>query len=143
MHHLGANTNTVRLFLIPPPDEHLHGLTPEVFVRRINNLDVAGFSGLDPETACRVIAIYIMKYTFKNEKSSASSKTAKRSLATSYYKHPTYSDKRVGNLVGKHMYNVTNLESQTSQQIAFLDGKGLSTCSSGKRPKKWSVKDQL
>ena len=138
-YHWGANSNTVPLFIIPPPEQHLHGLDAEAYVRRMNNLDSAGFAGLDSSTAKHVLDMYIMKYTMKPEKSSANSDISRRSLTQSYCQQHFDSDKAVRNLIGKHMYEVTNSESQTNQQVAFVDGGGKTTFTNRQRPKKCSV----
>lgn len=80
----GANSNTVPLFIIPSPEQHLHGLSVDAYVRRMNNLDSAGFAGLDSATAKHILDMYIMSYTMKPEKSSANSNSARRSLTHAY-----------------------------------------------------------
>ena len=135
----GANTNTVPLFILPSPEQHLHGLGVEAFVQRMNNLDSAGFAGLDSATAKHVLDMYIMKYTMKPEHSSANSDIARRSLTQSYCQQHFDTDRRLRNLVGKHMHEITNSESQTNQQVAFVDGGGKTTFTNRKRPRKVSV----
>ena len=43
------------------------------------------------------------------------------------------------NLIGKHVYTVTNSESQSSQQVAFVDGGERTTFTNRKHPKICSV----
>ena len=135
----GANSNTVPLFIIPSPEQHLHGLTAEAYIRRMNNLDSAGFAGLDSATAKHVLDMYIMSYTMKPEKSSANSVASRRSVTHAYCQQFGDSDRRLRNLIGKHMYAVTNSESQPSQQVAFVDGGGKTTFTNRQHPKKCSV----
>jgi len=137
--HWGANSNTVPLFLIPSPEHHLHGLSKEDFIQRLNNLDFAGFAGLDADSAHLIIEQYLNKYTFKPHKSSASSDIAKRSLTQAYCNDHLNEGMKIGNLIGKHMYEITNSESMTSQQVAFADAGGRQMRSSRKSPRKCSL----
>ena len=124
MYLWGANSNTVVLLLPAPADEHLHGLSPEAYIKRVNNLDSAGFAGLDPDMANHTIEQYIMKYSFKGETNSAASDAIRRSITQAFCNQHTDSDKRVGNLIAKHMYEVTNSQSQTNQEVSFQEGGG-------------------
>ena len=80
-----------------------------------------------------------MSYTMEREKSSANSNASRRSLIHAYYQQFGDSDRRLRNLIDKHMYAVTNSESQPSQQVAFVDGRGKTTITNRKYPKKCSV----
>ena len=85
-------------------------------MQRLNNLDFAGFAGLDADSAHLIIDQYLTKYTFKPQKSSTSADTAKRSLTQAYCTDHLDEGKRIDNLIGKHMYEITNSESMTRQK---------------------------
>ena len=92
------------------PDEHLHGLTREKFKERVNNLDAAGFAGLDTDTAGHIQEKYIGKYTMKGDSSSEATERAKRSVTEDYCERHAGGNKAIGNMVGKHMSELTNGE---------------------------------
>ena len=86
-----------------------------------------------------MIDMYIMPYTMKPEKSSANSNASRRSVIHAYCQQFGDSDRRLRNLIGKHMYAVANSESKPSQQVVFVDGGGRTTFTNRKHPKKCSV----
>ena len=125
--------------MAPSPEEHLHGLSPEEFRRCVNNLDSTGFAGLDADTAQHVHEIYIVKYILKPEKNSENADKTKRSVTAAYCNQHIDSNKGISNIVGKHMYELTNGDTQSSQSVAFMLGGGQIFRNSKGQPRKCSL----